>query len=113
MPALNLLTIIIHTFLLLLRPTTGVKQLLRIVLIMDFTNESFLSNCESNPAIYKQCFFLWMDVWSSNTLTAIPSLIIEKYAKVFHAPFAVIVVFDGSNFMSGTIRPKRRSSRWL
>ena len=33
----------------------NVKANLHIVLIMESKSDSFLRNCESNPAIYKQC----------------------------------------------------------
>merc|ERR1719427_1965841 len=40
-----------------------IKSNLHVVLIMDSTNENFTFNCESNPALYKQCQVQWMECW--------------------------------------------------
>ena len=56
----------------------GIKELLHVILIMDYTNNGFQNNCEQNPALYKQCSLLWLDAWSQESLRMIPKLIISK-----------------------------------
>lgn len=56
----------------------GVRRMMQVILIMDFTNESFIKNCQSNPAIYKQCNMLWLDLWGEKTLKLMPIMIIKK-----------------------------------
>lgn len=56
-----------------------VRRMMHIILIMDYTNESFIPNCQSNPAIYKQCSMLWLDNWTQRTQKMIPLSIIKKF----------------------------------
>ena len=44
---------------------------LHIVLIMDYTNTNFTLNCESNPALYKQCAVQWMEGWSRDSMVKV------------------------------------------
>ncbi|KAJ3070332.1 Cytoplasmic dynein 2 heavy chain 1 [Podochytrium sp. JEL0797] len=45
-----------------------VRRNLHIVLIMDSANPQFVTNCESNPALYTRCQIQWIDAWSSESL---------------------------------------------
>ena len=47
---------------------------LHIVLIMDHSNSNFTMNCESNPALYKQCSVQWMDSWSRDSMIRVSAL---------------------------------------
>ena len=38
---------------------------------MDYTNVNFTLNCESNPAIYKECSVQWMQGWSKKTMNKV------------------------------------------
>ena len=51
----------------------GVLANLHIVLIMDYTNSTFTLNCESNPALYKQCAVQWMEGWSRDSMVKVSS----------------------------------------
>ena len=46
----------------------GIKVNLHIALIMDCTNSKFILNCESNPALYKECSVQWMEGWSRDSM---------------------------------------------
>ena len=50
---------------------TGVRENLHLVLIMDYTSDNFTVNCESNPALYKQCSIQWMAGWSRDSMTTV------------------------------------------
>ena len=41
---------------------------LHIVLIMDCSSPTFVTNCEANPALYKRCSLEWMDSWSKDSM---------------------------------------------
>ena len=41
---------------------------LHIALVMDCTNSKFILNCESNPALYKECAVQWMESWSRDSM---------------------------------------------
>ncbi|XP_076446844.1 LOW QUALITY PROTEIN: cytoplasmic dynein 2 heavy chain 1-like [Babylonia areolata] len=58
-----------------------VRANLHIVLIMDFTNATFTLNCESNPALYKQCTILWMEGWSKDSMTRVPFMLLTRPHK--------------------------------
>ena len=45
-----------------------VRRNLHLVLIMDSSSNSFIGNCESNPAFYKNCAFQWMQGWSRESM---------------------------------------------
>ncbi|KAJ3025524.1 UNVERIFIED_CONTAM: Cytoplasmic dynein 2 heavy chain 1 [Siphonaria sp. JEL0065] len=45
-----------------------VKRNLHIVLIMDSINPQFVSNCESNPALYTRCQIQWTEAWSAESM---------------------------------------------
>ncbi|XP_069998938.1 cytoplasmic dynein 2 heavy chain 1 isoform X2 [Penaeus vannamei] len=55
-----------------------VRKNLHIALIMDSSNQDFTLQCESNPALYKQCAVLWMDGWSRETMVQIPSMLLKE-----------------------------------
>ncbi len=59
-----------------------VKKNLHVVLIMDITHPDFVQNCESNPALYKECQVQWMEYWSERTMVQLPKLILTAEAKV-------------------------------
>ncbi|CAG2190736.1 DNCH2 [Mytilus edulis] len=48
--------------------SSGIKCNLHIALIMDCTNAKFTVNCESNPALYKECAVQWMEGWSRDSM---------------------------------------------
>ncbi|XP_076467409.1 LOW QUALITY PROTEIN: cytoplasmic dynein 2 heavy chain 1-like [Babylonia areolata] len=54
---------------------------LHIVLIMDFSNTSFTLNCESNPALYKQCTVEWMQGWSRDSMVKVPFQLLTRPSK--------------------------------
>ncbi|KAJ3140439.1 Cytoplasmic dynein 2 heavy chain 1 [Physocladia obscura] len=45
-----------------------VKKNLHIVLILDSANPQFVSNCESNPALYTRCQIQWMESWLPDSM---------------------------------------------
>ena len=49
---------------------------------MDCSSPTFIQNCESNPALYKQCEIQWMEYWSQASILKIPKLILTKEDKV-------------------------------
>ncbi|XP_062329494.1 dynein cytoplasmic 2 heavy chain 1 [Osmerus eperlanus] len=55
-----------------------IQQNLHIVLIMDCTNTNFTINCESNPALYRQCSVQWMEGWSESSMKKIPELLLAR-----------------------------------
>lgn len=57
---------------------TGIKTNLHIALIMDCSNNSFTLNCESNPALYKECAVQWMESWSRDSMVKV-SAYSQKY----------------------------------
>lgn len=50
---------------------TGIKTNLHIAMIMDCSNNSFTLNCESNPALYKECAVQWMESWSRDSMVKV------------------------------------------
>ena len=44
---------------------------LHIALVMDCTNNKFILNCESNPALYKECAVQWMEGWSRDSMVKV------------------------------------------
>ena len=38
---------------------------------MDCTNSKFTVNCESNPALYKECVVQWMEGWSRDSMVKV------------------------------------------
>ncbi|XP_068211563.1 cytoplasmic dynein 2 heavy chain 1 [Palaemon carinicauda] len=54
---------------------------LHIALIMDSSDQEFSVQCESNPALYKQCTVLWLEGWSKETMIEIPDMLLEKTEK--------------------------------
>ena len=60
----------------------NVKKNMHIILITDVTHPNFVQNCESNPALYKECQVTWMENWSEGTLIKLPMLLLTKEARV-------------------------------
>ncbi|XP_042221258.1 cytoplasmic dynein 2 heavy chain 1-like isoform X2 [Homarus americanus] len=54
---------------------------LHIALIMDSSNQEFSAQCESNPALYKQCSVLWMEGWAQKTMIQIPDMLLSDNEK--------------------------------
>ncbi len=59
-----------------------VRKNLHVILIMDHTNPSFVANCESNPALYKECQVIWLDKWSEESMVKLPLLLLTKSERV-------------------------------
>ncbi|KAK7489861.1 hypothetical protein BaRGS_00018883, partial [Batillaria attramentaria] len=59
-----------------------VQSNLHIVLNMDFTNSNFTLNCESNPALYKQCAVQWMEGWSRESMVRVPWMLLTRPPRV-------------------------------
>ena len=59
-----------------------VRKNLHVILIMDFTNPGFVVNCESNPALYKQCQVIWLGKWSEASMVKLPQLLLTKEERV-------------------------------
>lgn len=55
-----------------------VRKNLHIILIMDCSSPSFVVNCESNPALYKECQVLWLEEWSERSMIKLPQLLLTK-----------------------------------
>ncbi|XP_043189481.1 cytoplasmic dynein 2 heavy chain 1-like [Amphibalanus amphitrite] len=51
---------------------------LHVAVIMDYTNPSFTVNCQSNPALIKQCNVMWMSKWSKESMCSLPMMVITK-----------------------------------
>ncbi|KAI9332693.1 dynein heavy chain and region D6 of dynein motor-domain-containing protein [Obelidium mucronatum] len=45
-----------------------VRRNLHIALIMDSINPQFVTNCESNPALYTRCQIQWTEAWSQESM---------------------------------------------
>eukprot|EP00759_Apiculatamorpha_spiralis_P039816 PhF_6_TR38629/c0_g1_i1/m.57632/K10414/DYNC2H, DNCH2; dynein heavy chain 2, cytosolic len=54
-----------------------VMKNLHVCLIMDPTNASFELQCQSNPALYTRCAFMWLGSWSTQTLQLIPKSVFQ------------------------------------
>ncbi|XP_022324921.2 cytoplasmic dynein 2 heavy chain 1-like isoform X2 [Crassostrea virginica] len=59
-----------------------IKTNLHIALIMDCSNNSFTLNCESNPALYKECAVQWMESWSRDSMVKVPYMLLTKPPKI-------------------------------
>ncbi|XP_071126281.1 cytoplasmic dynein 2 heavy chain 1-like isoform X2 [Mytilus edulis] len=59
-----------------------IKCNLHIALIMDCTNAKFTVNCESNPALYKECAVQWMEGWSRDSMIKVPYMLLTKPPKI-------------------------------
>lgn len=55
-----------------------VQNNLRVIFIMDYTNDTFIKNCKSNPALYKLCHTVWLDGWSEKTMKELPLKIVTN-----------------------------------
>ncbi len=55
-----------------------VRRNLHVVLIMDVGHGDFVANCESNPALYKECQVIWREEWSQKSLLSLPMLLLSK-----------------------------------
>ncbi|CAL1541204.1 unnamed protein product [Lymnaea stagnalis] len=55
---------------------------LHVVLVMDSSNSSFILNCESNPALYKQCSVQWMEGWSRESMVKVPWMLLTRPPKI-------------------------------
>ncbi len=60
----------------------AVHQNLHVAIVMDCTATEFKANCESNPALYKECQVVWRERWSEKTLSELPKLILTKEERV-------------------------------
>ncbi|CAG5115632.1 unnamed protein product, partial [Candidula unifasciata] len=54
---------------------------LHIVLLMDCLSSSFTVNCDSNPALYKQCCVQWMENWSRDSMLKVPKMMLTRPPK--------------------------------
>ncbi|KAL3878520.1 hypothetical protein ACJMK2_030860 [Sinanodonta woodiana] len=61
---------------------TRIKANLHIVLVMDSSNSKFILNCESNPALYKECAVQWMEGWSRDSMVKVPHMILTRPPKI-------------------------------
>ena len=59
----------------------AVRKNLHVILIMDCSSPTFIQNCESNPALYKQCEVQWMEYWSQGSILKIPKALLLKGAN--------------------------------
>jgi len=59
----------------------SVYRNLHVVLVMDCTSKSFVQNCESNPALYKECQVVWRERWSESTMLALPKAMLAQAAE--------------------------------
>ncbi|KAK3801155.1 hypothetical protein RRG08_006872 [Elysia crispata] len=55
---------------------------LHTVLVMDSSNQNFTLNCESNPALYKQCSVQWMEGWSRESMVKVPWMLLTRPPKI-------------------------------
>ena len=55
-----------------------VRKNLHVILIMDCTGKDFITNCESNPALYKECQVIWLENWSETSMVDFPRLLLES-----------------------------------
>lgn len=53
-----------------------VRANLHVALVMDVGAAEFGAQCESNPALYKQCAVQWLEGWSRDSLLQIPRLLL-------------------------------------
>ena len=62
----------------------SVKKNLHIILIMDCTSDTFTINCESNPALYKECSVQWNENWCEESFLKLPMMIMlgENEAEI-------------------------------
>jgi dynein heavy chain 2 len=47
--------------------TSRIRKNLHITIILDNSEEDFVSKCESNPALFTKCQILWVDKWSKES----------------------------------------------
>ncbi len=59
-----------------------VRRNLHVVLVMDCTSKEFVVNCESNPALYKECQVIWREHWSERSLLNLPLLLLTRQETV-------------------------------
>ena len=45
---------------------------------MDSKGDSFIQNCENNPALYKECGIQWMEAWSERTMRKLPQMLLGR-----------------------------------
>ena len=57
----------------------NVRKNLHVVLIFDSSSENFSSNCESNPAFFKECSVQWISDWCDETFQVLPLEIITLH----------------------------------
>ncbi|XP_028968661.1 cytoplasmic dynein 2 heavy chain 1 [Galendromus occidentalis] len=55
-----------------------VKQNLRVVITMSYSDPRFNRRLEDNPALFKHCTVVWTTGWSSETMENMPTLMIES-----------------------------------
>lgn len=60
---------------------TGIKTNLHIAMIMDCSNNSFTLNCESNPALYKECAVQWMESWSRDSMVKVSAYLQKLFGQ--------------------------------
>ena len=61
---------------------SAVRRNLHLILIMDCSNPTFIQNCESNPALYKECEVQWLEFWSQATMLNVPKLLLTKQVRI-------------------------------
>lgn len=59
-----------------------VRKNLHVILIADVTSPDFVQNCESNPALYKECQVQWMEYWSEKTMIRLPKMLLTQEERV-------------------------------
>eukprot|EP01013_Petalomonas_cantuscygni_P031315 TRINITY_DN574_c0_g2_i2.p1 TRINITY_DN574_c0_g2~~TRINITY_DN574_c0_g2_i2.p1 ORF type:complete len:4342 (+),score=1501.02 TRINITY_DN574_c0_g2_i2:256-13281(+) len=55
-----------------------VAMKLHVVLIMDFTNNTYEVNCQSNPAIYTKCSVQWLEMLSPEAMKVMPPIFLPR-----------------------------------
>ncbi|KAL4440929.1 hypothetical protein ABPG74_009342 [Tetrahymena malaccensis] len=62
-----------------------VRQNLRVVLSMDHSEETFASNCASNPAFFTKCTVVWLNNWSKESMSVIMKEELKEMLENFPA----------------------------
>ena len=54
-----------------------VRANLRVVLLLDPSNEGYAARCESNPALFTRCTLLWAEGWSARGMEMVPERLLR------------------------------------
>lgn len=54
------------------------KKNLHMAVVLDVCNQTFLSNCQSNPALYSQCEMIWKVDWNYDSETLLAKEMLAK-----------------------------------